>query len=111
MERHGIELSIRHIHQYYREILTVDELASLAGIDRWKYTRLFKEATGQVPLQYLNEVRINQAKKWLTSADDKLLDIALNAGFNNEYYFNRRFKQTVGISPDNTVAATRDSLE
>lgn len=99
IERHGIELSIRHIHQYYREILTVEELASLAGIDRWKYTRLFKEATGQVPLQYLNEVRINEAKKWLASTDDKLLDIALNAGFNNEYYFNRRFKQTVGISP------------
>jgi ABC-type Fe3+-hydroxamate transport system substrate-binding protein/AraC-like DNA-binding protein len=98
-ERHGVELSIRHIHQYYRELLTVEELASLAGIDRWKYTRLFKEATGQVPLQYLNEVRINQAKKWLANADDKLLEIALNAGFNNEYYFNRRFKQTVGISP------------
>ncbi|OBR66333.1 AraC family transcriptional regulator [Paenibacillus oryzae] len=98
-ERYGVEASIRHIHQYYRELLTVEELASLAGIDRWKYTRLFKEATGQVPLQYLNEVRINQAKKWLASADDKLLDIALNAGFNNEYYFNRRFKQTVGISP------------
>ncbi|MFF2157212.1 helix-turn-helix domain-containing protein [Paenibacillus chitinolyticus] len=99
IERHGVELSIRHIHQYYRELLTVEELASLAGIERWKYTRLFKEATGQVPLQYLNEVRINQAKKWLASADDKLLDIALNTGFNSEYYFNRRFKQTVGISP------------
>lgn len=99
LERNGIELSIRHIHQYYRDILTVEELASLAGIERWKYTRLFKEATGQVPLQYLNEVRINQAKKWLASADDRLLDIALNAGFNNEHYFNRRFKQTVGISP------------
>ncbi|MGR6544009.1 helix-turn-helix domain-containing protein [Paenibacillus tundrae] len=99
MDQQGVELSIQHIHQYYRELLTVEELASLAGIDRWKYTRLFKEATGQVPLQYLNEVRINQAKKWLISADDKLLDIALNAGFNNEYYFNRRFKQTVGMSP------------
>lgn len=99
IERNGVERSIRHIHQYYRELLTVEELATLSGIDRWKYTRLFKEATGQVPLQYLNEVRINQAKKWLASADDKLLDIALNAGFNNEYYFNRRFKQTVGISP------------
>jgi len=99
IERHGVELSIRHIHQYYRELLTLEELASLAGIDRWKYTRLFKEATGQVPLQYLNEIRINQAKKWLASADDKLLDIALNVGFNNEYYFNRRFKQTVGLSP------------
>lgn len=99
IEHHGVELSIRHIHQYYRELLTVEGLASIAGIDRWKYTRLFKEVTGQVPLQYLNEVRINQAKKWLASADDKLLDIALNAGFNNEYYFSRRFKQTVGISP------------
>jgi len=98
-ERHGVEHSIQHIHQYYRELLTVEELASFAGIDRWKYTRLFKEATGQVPLQYLNEVRINEAKKWLASTNDKLLDIALNAGFNNEYYFNRRFKQTVGISP------------
>ncbi|MDF9839797.1 MULTISPECIES: helix-turn-helix domain-containing protein [unclassified Paenibacillus] len=99
IERYGVELSIQHIHQYYQELLTVEELASLAGIDRWKYTRLFKEATGQVPLQYLNEVRINQAKMWLARADDKLLDIALNAGFNNEYYFNRRFKQTVGMSP------------
>lgn len=99
IERQGIELSIEHIHQYYRELLTVEKLAALAGVDRWKYTRLFKATTGQVPLQYLNEVRINQAKKWLASADDKLLDIALNAGFNNEYYFNRRFKQTVGISP------------
>lgn len=99
IERHGIELSIQHIHQYYRELLTVEELAALAGIDRWKYTGLFKEATGQVPIQYLNEVRINQAKKWLVSADDKLFDIAQNVGFNNEYYFNRRFKQTVGISP------------
>ncbi|MBU5351822.1 helix-turn-helix domain-containing protein [Paenibacillus barcinonensis] len=99
IEHHGVELSIRHIHEYYRELLTVEDLASLAGIDRWKYTRLFKKVTGQVPLQYLNEVRISQAKKWLASADDKLLDIALNAGFNNEYYFSRRFKQTVGISP------------
>ncbi|MCK6078148.1 helix-turn-helix domain-containing protein [Paenibacillus silvae] len=99
IEHHGVELSIRHIHEYYRELLTVEDLASLAGIDRWKYTRLFKEITGQVPLQYLNEVRISQAKKWLASADDRLLDIALNAGFNNEYYFSRRFKQTVGISP------------
>ncbi|WP_342570020.1 AraC family transcriptional regulator [Paenibacillus sp. FSL R5-0749] len=99
IERHGVERSIRHIHEYYSELLTVEELASIAGIDRWKYTRLFKEVTGQVPLQYLNEVRISQAKKWLACADDRLLDIALNAGFNNEYYFSRRFKQTVGISP------------
>jgi len=110
IEKQGIELSIQHIHQNYRELLTVEELSRLAAIDRWKYTRLFKETTGQVPLQYLNEVRINQAKKWLTSADDKLLDIALNAGFNNEYYFNRRFKQTVGVSPGQYRRSHKEQL-
>ncbi len=110
IEKQRIEHSIRHIHQYYRELLTVDELASVAGIDRWRYTRLFKKATGQVPLQYLNEVRINQAKKWLANADDKLLDIALHAGFNNEYYFNRRFKQTVGISPGQYRRSRKEQL-
>jgi len=95
----GVEQSIRYVQQHFRELLTVEKLADIAGVDRWKYTRLFKEMTGQVPLQYLNELRMKHARKWLAATDDKLLDIALNAGFNNEYYFSRRFKQTVGISP------------
>ncbi|MEV5026133.1 AraC family transcriptional regulator [Paenibacillus sp. LPE1-1-1.1] len=98
-EWEGIDQSIRHIQQHYRNVLTVEELADLAGIDRWKYTRLFKEKTGLVPLQYLNGVRIEQAKRRLMRGEERLSDIAEHAGFTNEYYFNRRFKQMVGVSP------------
>lgn len=108
--RQGIERSIQHIHQHYQDLLTVEELAAIARIDRWKYTNLFKEATGQLPLQYLNELRINQAKKWLMRADDKLFDIAKNAGFSNEYYFNRRFKMSVGMSPGQYRRSHREQL-
>ncbi|OMF37740.1 AraC family transcriptional regulator [Paenibacillus sp. FSL H8-0548] len=107
-EQHGVERSIRHIHQHYCEVLTVEELAAIANIERWKYTRLFKEATGQVPLQYLNSARIAQAKKYLMSGEEKLSDIAQHAGFTNEYYFNRRFKQSVGITPGQYRRSHRD---
>lgn len=98
-EQQGVDHSIRHIEQHYRDVLTVEELAAIANIERWKYTRLFKEATGVVPLQFLNDVRINRAKKWLLQGEDKLSEIAQHTGFTNEYYFNRRFKQMVGVSP------------
>jgi ABC-type Fe3+-hydroxamate transport system substrate-binding protein/AraC-like DNA-binding protein len=95
----AVELSIQHISEHYNTSLTVDELAAIANIDRWKYTRLFKKVTGQVPLQYLNDIRIDKTKTLLRMTEDRLYDIAQHVGFNNEYYLNRRFKQQVGISP------------
>ncbi|MGO4547363.1 helix-turn-helix domain-containing protein [Paenibacillus sp. 2TAB23] len=108
VESEGIDQSIRHIQQHYRNVLTVEELADLAGIDRWKYTRLFKEKTGLVPLQYLNGIRIEQAKRRLTRGEERLSEVAEHAGFTNEYYFNRRFKQMVGVSPGQFRRSHRD---
>lgn len=109
-EQQGVEQSIRHIEQHYRDVLTVEELAAIAKMERWKYTRLFKEVTGVVPLQFLNDVRINHSKKWLIGGEDKLAEVAKHAGFTNEYYFSRRFKQMVGISPGQFRLSHREQL-
>jgi len=95
----AVKQSIEHMKQYYQASWTVDQLADWANVARWHYTPLFKEITGQVPLEYLNEVRIERSKQLLLRTHDRLYDIAQHIGFNNEYYFSRRFKQTVGISP------------
>ncbi|WMT43069.1 AraC family transcriptional regulator [Paenibacillus sp. D2_2] len=97
--RQAVEASIQHIKQNYQESLTVDHLATLVNITRWQYTRLFKEMTGKVPLEYINDFRIDRAKQQLLMSDDRLFEIAQNVGFNSEYYFNRRFKKSVGVSP------------
>lgn len=97
--RQAVKASIQHIKQNYRESLTVDHLATQANIIRWQYTRIFKEMTGKVPLEYINDLRIDRAKQQLLMSDDRLFEIAQNVGFNNEYYFNRRFKKSVGVSP------------
>ncbi|BBI32085.1 helix-turn-helix domain-containing protein [Cohnella abietis] len=97
--RQIVEATIEQLQRDYSDIWTVERMAETANIGRWQYTRLFKEITGQVPLQYLSDIRIKQAKHLLQATDDRLFDIAQNIGFGNEFYFNRRFKQTVGLSP------------
>jgi len=97
--RQAVEATIELLRRDYGDPWTVNRMAELANVGRWHYTRMFKELTGQVPLQYLSGIRIDQAKHLLQATDDRLFDIAQNVGFGNEFYFNRRFKQTVGLSP------------
>ncbi|ANY66872.1 hypothetical protein BBD42_10635 [Paenibacillus sp. BIHB 4019] len=109
-ERRAMEQSIAHIRQNFREELTVDRLADHAGIVRWRYSRLFKELTGEIPLHYLNGVRVEQAKKMLASTDERLFSIAQSVGYSNEYYFSRRFKQSVGLTPGQYRRHQRENI-
>lgn len=94
-----VQQSIRYVEQHYAEPITVDQLAARAGIGRSRYTELFKEVTGQTPHDYLNNVRIDKAQQLLLLTHDKLHSIAASVGFSNEYYFSRRFKQLVRMTP------------
>ena len=99
-DEHGaVERSLRYMEEHYSEALSVDQLAEIAGIGRARYTRLFKEITGQIPLEHLNGLRIERAQQQLLLTRDRLHDVALAVGYSNEYYFNRRFKGTVGVTP------------
>lgn len=98
-DRTPLQQSVQYIESHYNQILTVDELASRAGLSRTSYTRHFKRLTGQLPLDYVNRVRLERSKQLLQITDDRLHDIASHVGFNNEYYFSRRFKQYAGVSP------------
>lgn len=97
--RRAVESSIEHVRKHYFEPITVDQLAADANVARYKYTRIFKELTGQIPLDFVNKLRIDRAKQLLCRTDDRIHEIAEQVGFNNEFYFNRRFKQMVGVAP------------
>lgn len=98
-DHEAVERSIRYMEDHFNESLSVDQLAELAGIGRARYTQLFREITGQIPLEYLNGLRIERAQQQLLLTRDRLHDVALAVGYSNEYYFNRRFKGTVGVTP------------
>ncbi|WP_342555715.1 helix-turn-helix domain-containing protein [Paenibacillus sp. FSL R7-0652] len=98
-DRTRLRQSIHYIDVHYDQVSTVDELALRAGLSRTSYTRHFKRLTGQLPLDYVNTVRLERSKQLLQLTDDRLHDIASHVGFSNEYYFSRRFKQYAGITP------------
>ncbi|OXS56556.1 hypothetical protein B1A99_19700 [Cohnella sp. CIP 111063] len=97
--RQAIERTIDYLHRAYREEIEIGQLAREANMSRWQYGSLFKSLTGQTPTRYLNALRIEQAKKLLTTSSARINDIAARVGFRDEYYFSRRFKQTTGMSP------------
>lgn len=98
-DRQAVEQSIKYIHEHYEKDWTVEQLADLVDVPRWNYSRLFKEITGQIPLHYLNDIRIERAKQLLITTNDRVFEVGQTVGFSNEYYFSRRFKEHVGISP------------
>lgn len=91
--------TIQYIDEHYADEISVQKLASMAGIRPALYTTMFRERTGHKPLDYINHVRIQHAKEWLRKTEEPLRDIASRVGFKDEYYFSRRFRQITGLSP------------
>jgi len=95
----AVERSIAYMRERYDEPLSIERLAAMSAASRRHYTQAFKEMTGRTPIDYLNQVRIDKAQQLLLLTDDRLDDIAQAVGYSNEYYFNRKFKQKVGVTP------------
>ncbi|MFF2090908.1 AraC family transcriptional regulator [Paenibacillus sp. NPDC058174] len=93
------EMAKKEIDLRYGEGLSVDELASLSGVSRYHLMRAFKERYGKSIVEYLTEVRLQQAKKLMLENGLPISDIAERVGFRSEPYFRTVFKKEVGIAP------------
>ncbi|MCG7381226.1 helix-turn-helix domain-containing protein [Paenibacillus sp. ACRRY] len=98
-DEQSVERTISYMTQHYNEDLTVELLAEMAGMVRWKYSKLFKAIAGKKPTDYLAELRVNQAKLLLASSTEPLREISRQVGYKDEYYFSRRFQQLTGCPP------------
>lgn len=81
-----------------RDIMIAD-MAQAIGYSTVHFTRMFKQATGQTPRQYLIRYRINCAKRLLKTTDMSIIDIAYQVGFGSHAYFSTKFRQITGVTP------------
>jgi YesN/AraC family two-component response regulator len=88
-----------YIEHNYKEELTLEELAHRANMDLFKFSRAFKNQTGQSLPSYLNTVRISRASELMTNPEFNITDIALNVGYGNLGHFWRVFKTINGMLP------------
>lgn len=104
------EMSARFTSEHYKRVLvyvrshldktiTVDELASQAGMSPAHFARVFKETVGSTPMQFVMAYRIEQAMKMMGQENDPLGTIALDCGFSDQAHFTRSFKKVTGQTP------------
>jgi len=88
-----------YVQKHYDEELSLQLLAQRFNVNNVYLGRIFKEEMGQYFNDYLNELRMEHAKKMLSSSSLKASDIAIQVGFLDPNYFFRKFKQLIGMSP------------
>lgn len=90
---------LKYINKNYSHKLTVMDLAAQVQMSEGHFSRFFKSLVRMTPMEYINKIRISNACKLLQKTDRKMVDIAMDVGFNNQSYFIRLFKKHKGCTP------------
>ena len=91
--------AIVHMQKYFATSIKVNQLAQIANLSVYHFSRLFKTETGYAPYEYLIMLRINEAKYYLKNTILPIKEIAFSVGFHSESSFVTSFKQHTTYTP------------
>lgn len=95
----GILTCIHYLNEHYAENISLEMLCDISAYSRTTLIQRFKQHLGKTPFQYLNELRIRQAKIILTATSLPISTVAEQCGFRCPYYFSNTFQKHCGESP------------
>ncbi|MDE6625396.1 MAG: AraC family transcriptional regulator [Lachnospiraceae bacterium] len=91
--------SLAYIEQNFQNDISVEDIAKVCGLNRSYFSKVFKEATGKSPQQFLLTYRMIKATELLKLTKLSIGDIGNAVGYANQLHFSRAFKNEYGISP------------
>lgn len=95
-----VAAACRYIKLHYQQDISLDKLAEILTINASYLSYIFKKETGSTIVQYLTNVRMEQACELLCHRPDLTMEeIALQTGYNSTTYFHKIFRSKFGVSP------------
>lgn len=94
-----IDKILKYISSNYSEELTLTSIAEKFYISPFYLSKIFKKSTNLSIVEYINSLRIRQAKELLEHSSFKIAAIAEKVGFSSSSHFSRTFKVVTGLSP------------
>lgn len=94
-----IRQMLSFIARNYTDQITVEHIGKSAGLHPNYAMSLFRKTIGTTVVHYVTRLRVFRAQQLLTTSHDKVVDVALNSGFNSLSRFNDVFKKACGSSP------------
>jgi AraC-like DNA-binding protein len=95
----GILAARAYLEQNLAEQLTLERVASVAGLSASHFSAEFRAHIGTPPMRYLLELRLRRAAYLLTDRNASVGEVARAAGFRDPRYFSRQFSKRFGASP------------
>src|SRR5688500_4196831 len=101
--KHSKKDSVIQTIEYMREnistVITLEDLAEVAGLSVSHYCAVFKQKTMQTPMQLYTSLKIQRACQLLQNRSQTIKTISYNLGFFDQYHFSKVFKQIMGVAP------------
>lgn len=95
-----IGFTVDYIRKNLHKKLSIESIARLAYVSKSNFFKMFKDELGTSPNEFILQERINRAKE-LLAGQNSIKETAFQTGFSDANYFNRVFKQFVGVTPKN----------
>lgn len=94
-----VNKAIDYLKQHYNKDVKLEEIAIKSFISKNYFSKLFKDVTGTNFSDYMQKLRIDEACSLLKNTDMKIINIALQTGFNDIKFFYEVFKKVTGKTP------------
>ncbi len=95
----GIRKVTSYLTQNFSKSISLAEMANMAGLSLYHFTRKYKKETGVTPHQFLLSTRMSAAKYYLSNTTMTIQEIALSCGFEDESAFCYSFRKREGKTP------------
>lgn len=88
-----------YIEKNYTEKMTIDELAAIANTGNRTFQRRFTQATNNSPIEYIQRVRIEAAKRFFEASRKNVTEVMFDVGYTDTKAFRDIFKKVTGLTP------------
>lgn len=88
-----------YIEENFAEKISIEKISNIFAISRRNFDRRFKKATDNAPLEYVQRVRIEAAKKYLENSEAYVSKVMYSVGYNDDKAFRSIFEKYTGLSP------------
>ncbi|MDX1936813.1 MAG: AraC family transcriptional regulator [Flavihumibacter sp.] len=94
-----VDSAILFMQEHINENISLSDLSKHYNYSVSRFSNLFKQKTGYAPIDYFLQMKMQKACQQLDFTHQSVKEISFNMGFDDPYYFSKRFKTIIGVSP------------